>query len=301
MKIYMLRFIRLIRYEQWVKNFFIFLPAFFNGILLSKGIFLNLIVSFISFSLVCSSVYILNDYFDIEKDRMHPTKRLRPLAAGEISITQAFIGMIILLIGGMTLAAFNNIILLWLSMAYFLMNVAYTLKLKNIAILDVNIIALGFIIRILYGGVTSGVVISKWLWIITYLLTLVLAFGKRRDEITIYLKSGQKLRKSIDGYNLEFINASMICIVVVLLVSYIMYTVSSEVTIRLNSEYIYFTSFFVVLGMLRFLQQALVFNVTGSPTQLLLKDRFLQLILLGWVMMFGYFIYGSQIIFNAFH
>lgn len=290
-------FLRLIRPEHWLKNLFIFLPAFFNGSILIPGISISLLISFISFSLIASSVYIFNDYCDIDNDRLHPEKKKRPLAANEISKNIAFAGMIIFLFSGLILAFLQNIVLLWIALSYLIINIAYTLRLKNIAILDVNIIAIGFIIRILFGGITSNVIISKWLWIITYLLALILAFGKRRTELSICLNSGEQTRKSITGYSLEFINNSIVFMVAVLVVSYIMYSISPEVTLRLNSEHIYLTSFFVVLGMLRFLQQTMVFNNTGSPSNLLVKDRFIQLILVGWTLMFVYFIYFPKLSF----
>ncbi len=178
---------------------------------------------------------------------------------------------------------------------YLILNIAYSLKLKHIAIIDINIIAIGFLIRILAGGIVSDVTISKWLWIITYLLALILALGKRRSELLTFIDTGITHRKAIAGYSLEFINSVLIFMSSILVVSYIMYTLSPEITTRLNSEYVYTTSFFAVLGITRFLQQTLVFNNTENPTKLAITDRFLQLVIVLWFTAFAVIIYGSRI------
>jgi 4-hydroxybenzoate polyprenyltransferase len=283
-------FLRLIRVHQWVKNLFLYVPAFFGGVLLNQDILLILTVGFFAFSFVASAVYILNDYKDIEKDKLHPEKKDRPLASGAINKKQALIIFIIMLLVGLSIAYFLNIYFFLITAFYFIMNIAYTLKLKDTPIIDVSIISTGFLLRIFSGGVISGVIVSKWLIILTFLLAMLLALAKRRSEYKVFL-TGKNIRKSIKGYNIEFINVSMVMMASVTVVSYIMYTVSTEVIQRIGNDYIYITSFFVILGIMRYLQLTLVYDRSGSPTKVLLKDRMTQVLILGWILVFAILLY----------
>ena len=179
-----------------------------------------------------------------------------------------------------------------ITLGYGVMNLAYSLYLKRWAILDVMIIALGFLFRIHAGGVVADVPISMWLEILTFLLALFIAFGKRRDEVIVASKSGNGTRPSIQGYNLEMVNSSMSLIASVTLVAYVMYTISPEVMARIGSPHLYYTGFFVLMGMLRYLQLALVKGRTGSPTQLVMEDWPLQAIIGAWLITFAVIIYA---------
>jgi hypothetical protein len=136
------------------------------------------------------------------------------------------------------------------------------------------------------GAVLIAVTPTMWIVLVTFLLALFLALAKRRDDCLL-AQGGLKTRKNIDGYNLELVNAAMVLMAAVTLVSYIMYTVSPEVVVRFGSDYLYLTALFVIVGILRYMQITFVEENSGSPTKLLLKDRFLQLTLVGWVMSFG--------------
>ena len=174
---------------------------------------------------------------------------------------------------------------------YFVINIAYCLKLKQIAIIDVMIISIGFVLRLFVGASASDVKLSHWIVVMTFLLALFLAFAKRRDDCMIFLRSGVKLRSNILRYSSEYINTVLSVIIAVVLVSYIMYTVSPEVILSIGSDYLYVTSIFVVLGLLRYLQITIVDEKSGSPTDILFKDRFIQLSILGWILTFAYFLY----------
>jgi 4-hydroxybenzoate polyprenyltransferase len=286
----MKNFLRLIRVHQWVKNLFLYVPAFFGGVLLNQEIILVLTIGFFAFSFVASAVYILNDYKDIEKDRLHPEKKDRPLASGAIKQGQALIMFIVMLLAGLSIAYFLNFYFFLITVFYFIMNIAYTLKLKDTPIIDVSIISTGFLLRIFAGGVISDVVVSKWLILLTFLLAMLLALAKRRSEYKVFL-TGKKIRKAIKGYNIEFINVSMVMMASVTVVSYIMYTVSTEVIQRIGNDYLYITSFFVILGILRYLQLTLVYDRSGSPTKVLLKDRMTQLLIIVWILVFVVLLY----------
>lgn len=286
--------LRLIRIEHWVKNMFLFIPAFFAARLLEWPVFQQALLGFLSFSLIASSVYVLNDLVDAPQDRNHPDKRHRPIASGKINKQQAITLLIVLLLGGTMLAAILNPILLLYCLLYVVVNVLYTFSLKHIAIVDVSLIGMGFLLRVLAGGAVTGVVVSHWLIVMTFLLALILGLAKRRGEYVI-ATGGHTFRRALEGYNLSFLDMSITVCSTVAIVAYLMYCFSPEVTSRLGSDNIFYTAFFVIVGILRYLQLALVFNRTESPTRALLRDRFLQLILLAWIGAFAWLLYGRWI------
>ena len=282
--------IKLLRPEQWAKNLFLFIPAFFAGELLAPYMLARLFIAFVCFSSVASAIYILNDYRDIESDREHPEKRHRPLAAGEVAPAVALVVMILLAVGGLGGA-------LWLDMGFFAvlvfyaaMNVGYSFGLKNISLLDIMMIAFGFLLRTVAGGLVAAVPISQWLVIMIFLLALFLALAKRRDDLLVGESSGRVMRKSVKNYNLDYVNACLTMLAGIIIVSYLMYTISDEVVSRLG-DHLYFTSVFVIAGMMRYLQIALVENNSGSPTKLLYSDLFIKLTLLAWITSFFVMIY----------
>lgn len=292
----MKKYIKLIRVEQWVKNVFVFLPAFFSGYFLESNTFLQSIFAFFIFSITASSIYIINDYLDIESDRQHPEKCKRPLASGAISKAQAkiiFVGLIlfniIAIISGQYIFE-NNLTKFGIIIAgYFFMNIAYTLKLKHIAIIDINIIALGFVFRVLAGGYMTGIIISQWTILLTFVLALVLAIGKRRGELVNAQISG-KTRKALDGYNILFADIVLAICCTLAIISYVMFAFSDDIQNRFGEKFFY-TIFFVMFAFLRYLQQTLVYNKTESPTKIVYKDRYIQITMLLWLISFILLIY----------
>jgi len=283
--------VSLMRIHQWSKNLFIFLPAFFGLKLMEMLVIQNLLITFFAFSFLASAVYVFNDMLDIESDKVHPTKRKRPLASGAITIGEGRILIIILLcISSALFIVLNNIIVFVIALVYLVQNILYTVKLKNIAILDVMLIAVGFVLRILIGGAATDTQLSHWIILMTLVLALFLALAKRRDDVFNFQNTGQKARKNIQGYNMEFLNVSITIMATIVIVCYIMYTVSPEITERFG-ENTYLTSFFVILGVLRYLQLTFVWLISGSPTAILLKNFFLQLIIIGWIVSFFLIIY----------
>jgi 4-hydroxybenzoate polyprenyltransferase len=284
-------YLLLLRPHQWIKNTFIFLPLFFGARLTEPGILLKTMFAFGAFCAIASAVYIFNDYMDREEDRSHPINRMRPLASGAVHPGVAFLLMAGLAAAGIVPFFLLDIRTLPYLCLYILLNVLYTLWLKHTPILDVVLISFGFVIRIFIGSSVSAVSLTMWIVIMTFLLALFLALAKRRNDILIYLETGEKMRKSLDGYNMEFLNSSMVIMAAVVIVAYILYTVSPEVQNKMHSDKLYLTSFFVVLGILRYMQLTIVENNSGSPTRVLLQDRFLQLVLLGWFAVFSSIIY----------
>jgi 4-hydroxybenzoate polyprenyltransferase len=269
-----------------VKNFFVFIPAFFAGTLLHYENMLLLAQGFASFCLVASSIYILNDYRDIEVDRQHPVKKNRPLASGSVSPSVALVLMVILMGGSLVWSWFLLPNFFYLVVLYLIVNIAYSLGLKNLSLVDIFLVSSGFLIRTIAGGVLIGVFISQWLIIMVFLLSLLMAFAKRRDDLVLASESGKVLRKSSAQYTVEYINTCLSLIAGIIMVSYIMYTLSEDVRQRIGENYLYITSLFVFAGLLRYLQIALVNNDSGSPTRILLTDRFIQVVIVGWILVF---------------
>ena len=283
--------LELIRPHHYIKNLFIFLPLFFSGEITNLKLLINTAIAFVSFSLIASSVYIFNDYRDIEEDCRHPKKRTRPLASGKISRREGITLMVVLFMLGFSLMALISTYATAILAAYVIMNVAYSLYLKQVAILDVVIIAIGFVLRLFTGSAVTGIVLSEWIVVMTFLLALFIALAKRRDDVLIYLETGKEMRKVIYGYNLQFLDTAMAIMASVVIVAYTVYTASDEVVRKFHSHYLYLTSLFVVLGILRYLQITFVYRDSGSPTTIVLKDRFMQVVLLGWIAVFGWIIY----------
>ena len=279
------------RPHQYIKNLFIFLPLFFAMKITDTALLLNAIIAFIAFSLTASAIYTLNDYHDIEEDRQHPKKKTRPLASSVISKQQAIIIMAVLATLGFGLMATLSFSAVGILAAYVLMNIAYSFWLKHMAILDVTIIAIGFVLRLFIGSAVTGIALSMWIVVMTFLLALFMALAKRRDDVLIFLETGKKMRKVVDGYNLQFLDTAMAIMASVVIVAYTIYTTSDAVVERLHSEYLYLTALFVILGVLRYLQVTFVLKDSGSPTRIVLKDRFMQLTLLGWVISFAWILY----------
>lgn len=288
--------LRLLRPAQWVKNVFVFLPLFFSGRMMDVEAVLASLVAFGSFCFAASAIYCLNDIVDVDADRQHPEKCHRPIASGQVSVGSAYLLTIVLAVGAMLLCLLiaepcRRYGMMGIVAFYILMNVAYSLRLKQVAIVDVFIVSLGFVLRVVVGGVATGIPLSHWIVLMTFLLSLFLAFAKRRDDVVIYESTGERVRKSVYQYNLHFINQVIGLIASITMVAYIMYTVSPEVTERLGTDYLYVTSVFVLAGIIRYLQLAIVDQRSGNPTRVLLKDRFVQGCILGWVVSFILIIY----------
>lgn len=289
---YMSAVIRLIRVRQWVKNLFLFIPSFFAGHLFKTEELLMVGIGAFAFSLVASGVYVINDYRDRFVDRLHPTKKLRPIASGEIGTVSAWILIVLLITSGLFIAASFEIKFFYILLAYFGMNLGYSFGLKNIPILDLFIVSLGFLLRVYSGGVIADLPITHWLSIMILLLALFLIIAKRRDDLLINAKNGCVIRKSTQSYNLDFINSVITLLSAVVLVAYIMYTVSPEVTERFNSDYLFVTTIFVIAGVMRYLQIIFVENKSGSPTRIFVKDKFILLTIAGWILSFYLIIYA---------
>ncbi len=280
-------YIKLLRPHQWVKNAFILSPLFFSFKFRDVDLLVQVVLATACFCLVASSIYVLNDYLDVEEDRAHPTKKNRPLASGKVPMNHGLIIMIVLVLiggGGMYLVSPEALLL---TGVYVVNNILYSFRLKQVPLLDITMISIGFVLRLFIGSAAGEgeLPLSMWIILCTFLLAMFLAMAKRRDDVLLQ-KEGKKVRKATSGYNLEFINGGMMIMASVTLVAYISYTISPEVTARLKTGNLYFTVFFVIIGILRYMQITFVEQKSGSPTKVLLRDLFLQLTLIGWVLCF---------------
>lgn len=293
--------IRLVRPKQWLKNVFVLIPVFFGGRLSDMHDLLATAFAFVAFSFAASSIYCFNDIIDADADRRHPVKCSRPVARGAVTMRQAYILMaqmillaLCVVLCGRYLSVFTPSQALRVGgviAGYWLLNLAYCAWLKKYAIVDVSVIAFGFVLRVLAGGFATDIIPSRWLVLMTFLLTLFLSLAKRRDDVLRMNATGEAPRTNTIRYNLTFINQAITITASITTVCYIMYTVSPEVIARFQTEYLYLTTCFVILGLLRYIQITVVDEQSGDPTKIMLRDRFMQAVVVLWAISFAIIIY----------
>ncbi|MDP1547626.1 MAG: decaprenyl-phosphate phosphoribosyltransferase [Anaerolineales bacterium] len=273
--------IKTMRPRQWVKNVFIFAALVFDKQLLNVDSFLRTLIGFALFCLISSSVYIFNDIADVEADRRHPEKKNRPIPSGKLSVRAAWIAGIALV--AVTFAAsyflapgFEAVVVI-----YFLLNVAYTKWLKHIPIVDVLVIAAGFVLRV-HAGVTLISVerFSPWLYVVMTLLSLFLGFGKRRAELALLAHGAGSHRKVLDGYTLPLIDQYIMIVSATTIVAYSLYTFSAPNVP--DSHSMMLTIPFVVYAIFRYLYLVQVKHSGGAPEEILLTDRPFQVAMILW-------------------
>ena len=269
----MIKYIKLIRIKHYIKNFLIFLPLIFSRNINATNILLS-ILGFISFSFASSIIYIINDIKDKEKDKNHPTKKNRPIAAGIISIPNALITAMLLLIITILiltyLSTFNKFISIYI-ITYILINIMYSFGLKNIPLLDVFILALGFLIRVLYGGSLINVEVSNWLFLTVLSISFYLGLGKRRNELMVQEKIGNNTRSVLKYYNKEFLDKNMYMCLSMTIIFYSLWCQD------LSSDYMMWTIPIVLLICMKY-SLNIESNSSGDPVEVLLKDKILILL-----------------------
>lgn len=271
----MKNYVKLVRVKHWIKNFLIFLPMVCSGLINRANLVIS-VLSFFSFSFLTSFVYIINDIKDIEKDKLHPQKRKRPLPSGSISKKTAIIIAIIMVIMSIIInslinKSFLNIPFLFL-MVYLILNIAYSLGLKNIVIIDIAILASGFILRVYYGASIISVKVSNWLFLTILSASLFLGLGKRRKE----MENNKEVRKVLEEYNAEFLNKFQYLCLTIMIVFYSLWTFEQ------NNQLLVYT---IPLVMLIFMKYCLVIEKSdeGDPTTILYQDK----ILLGMCLLYS--------------
>ncbi len=283
----------LLRVPQWIKNGFVFAPLMFSGQLLAVDSFWKVALVCLALCAASSSVYVFNDLIDCEKDRVHPTKRKRPLASGAISPRAAGVGVFGLLALSFGLvAAMKAPLSVWLMLTSFLaMNAAYTLYLKKKVIADILTIAVGYVLRVLIGGAVIGVEVTHWLLLCTFLLATFLGFSKRRYELTLLGSEARNHRPVLSLYSTEFLDQASLLTLGMTLTCYILYTIAPETIQRFGTDALVYSSLIVIFGLFRYLFLIHVKKL-GSPVEVLYCDRQIVLAVALWIFYVAWVVYA---------
>lgn len=280
----------MVRPHQWVKNIFVLAPIVFAKEIFALDLLVRAAVAFLAFCLLAGAVYALNDLTDVDADRLHPVKRYRPIASGRVPTTWV-LPIVGVLIAVALSAAF---ILDWgfalVGLLYFVQNIAYTKKLKHVAYVDVGCISLGFVLRVLAGGLATGITVSFYLIACTALLALFLGFGKRRHEFSAATRRG-KQRLALESYRASGLDLALTLTAVATVGTYLAYTLDSHTRTFFRTDWLWTSTLFVVLGVFRFLFIVRNRPKAESPTQEILRDGPFVGIMMGWVMLVVWTVY----------
>jgi 4-hydroxybenzoate polyprenyltransferase len=271
------------RPKQWSKNFIIFAGLVFSQNFFHLTSLRTSVLAFMAFCLNASSVYLINDLKDLEQDKLHPVKKLRPLPAGRITPAQAVIFAILLSASSLALAYSLNSKFGVLLAGYWVMMLFYTFKLKHVVIVDILIISSGFILRAISGAVVLDVMISRWLIACTIFLSLFLILAKRRNEIIELGTEAASHRAILQEYGVNFLDQMIAVVTACTIFSYVLYTVDPETIAKFHTHGLIFTVPFVIYGIFRYLYLVYQRNLGGRPEVLLLTDRPLILCLCLWI------------------
>lgn len=276
--------IKLIRPKQWIKNFFVFAPLLFSRHVFELEYLIPSIYAFIIFSLASSAVYIINDIMDVESDRAHPKKKYRPIASGEITIKQALVTLLILILIIIGLLMFQKPVFAFVIVLYLITNLIYSLKVKSVVLLDVFFISFGFMLRVLGGAAAIAVPVSSWMVLTTIFISLFLAISKRRSELsqTLNAENIEKQRKVLKEYSVEFADQINTIAAAGTIISYALYTVSERTVAIFGTDKLIYTTPFVIYGIFRYMYLIHQKNLGESPTTIVTKDLPIILCVLGW-------------------
>jgi 4-hydroxybenzoate polyprenyltransferase len=273
-----------LRPEQWVKNFVVFAALLFGQKLTDPGAVQRSVAAFVIFCALSGAVYLLNDLRDLERDRLHPAKRNRPLASGSLSPAAAWVAALILGAGSLGVSVLLPAGFLWCAGAYLALNLAYSFGLKNVVILDVLAVAAGFVLRAVAGALVIPVEFSQWLLLCTLLLALFLVAGKRRNELTLLDAEASNHRASLGEYSIGFLDQMITVVLSATLVAYCLYVMSDDVAAKLGTPALPLTVPFVVYGIFRYLYLIHHRREGGSPTRTLFTDKPLLLDVALWAL-----------------
>jgi 4-hydroxybenzoate polyprenyltransferase len=288
--------LRLLRPVQWLKNFFIFAPLIFSKHLFDGAYALAAVEAFVIFALLSSTAYIFNDIADKDSDRLHPTKRNRPIAAGNISIAQAVgIAIALLVIIGLLMTRMNAKFL-FIASTYLVLNIGYSFFLKQVILVDVFIVAAGFMLRVLAGAFAINVQVSEWLVLCTLFVSLFLSVSKRRGELMMVKNTpGFEGRAVLRQYDVEFLDQMMTVAASGVAISYALYTVAERTISVFGTSNLIFTTVFVLFGIFRYLYLVRVRKTEDNPTHMLTTDLVTILNIVAWFGVCVMIIYFSEI------
>ena len=272
-----------LRPQQWIKNFFIFAAIIFSRNIFNLPLLLKAVIAFIAFCVLSSSLYILNDLKDLEEDKRHPIKSKRPLASGRLKKSHAILSFVIISSLGFILAVTLNRNFFIIALVYFILQIAYSFRLKHVVILDVFVIAAGFLIRVVAGGLAIEVSLSSWLLICTTLLALFLALGKRRHELVLLEEEASDHRPILEEYNPYFLDQLIAVVTASIVIAYCLYTIDAKTVAKFGTTNLLYTVPFVFYGIFRYLYLIHQKSKGGSPETLILKDKPLLIDIFLWI------------------
>jgi len=290
-------YIECLRPRQWVKNLVLLAGLIFSRNLLEPEMALRALEALGIFCLLSGAIYVFNDLRDYSRDSVHPSKRTRPIASGRVSRPEAMVLGLLVAVIGLTLSGMINTSFLWVSLAYVLLQVAYSLGLKHMVVLDVLIISLGFVLRAIAGvealrDLDPGVLISPWLLVCTLFLALFLGFSKRRHELNLLEDNASQHRRSLDDYSAEFLDAMIVTVAAATLMAYAIYTIWGETVVKFGTDKLIYTVPFVIYGLFRYMYLVMMKNRGGSPSEVLLTDVPLIVDIALWIIVAGLLIYA---------
>jgi 4-hydroxybenzoate polyprenyltransferase len=290
----MMAFLRALRPHQWTKNLLVFAALLFSKHLFEPEPFLRTFLAFLAFCGLAGAVYLWNDIADIEQDRLHPKKKLRPLAAGELSIRTATLGAVTLVVVALSLSFWLDVRLGLCAAAYLGMNLGYSFGLKHVVILDVLTLAMGFVLRALAGGFAIQAPVTEWLLVLTLLLALFLALAKRRHEITSLGEGASSHRAILAEYSPYLIDQMTSVVTASVVTAYAFYTLSPETVLKFGTAKLSWTLPLVLYGIFRYLYLVHQKDRGDSPTDMLLTDRPLLATVALWVALVIAIVYTAQ-------
>jgi len=283
----LVKIIEAMRPAQWTKNFFIFAALVFARKFFDWPSFLKVAEAFLLYCLLTGSLYLFNDFMDLKEDRAHPIKSRRPLASGAIPPGLALIIFSIGSLAALLWALALNWPFFLITVAYFLLQVAYSFKLKHIVILDIFVLASGFVIRVAAGGLVINVPISSWLLICTSLLALFIGMSKRRHELVILEDKAADHRPILKEYSPYLLDQMISVVTASTVIAYCLYTISPETVEKFGTRNLIYSSIFVLYGIFRYLYLVHQKGWGGNPEELVIKDKPLLIAIILW----GFFIF----------
>jgi 4-hydroxybenzoate polyprenyltransferase len=276
--------VKSMRPAQWTKNLFVFAALIFAQKFFSAPLLVKTAGAFFSFCLISGAFYIFNDLRDREEDRAHPKKSQRPIARGEIRPSEALILFLVIAAAGLAAAFFLEFKFFLAVVAYLFLQLAYSLKLKQVVILDIFVIAAGFVIRVVAGGLVIAVPISSWLLICTTLLALLLSMGKRRHELILLEEKAIEHRPILKEYSAYLLDQMIAVVTASTLIAYCLYTISQETVDKFGTSHLVWTAPFVLYGIFRYLYLVHLKGKGGSPEEIILQDKPMLLNIVLWIL-----------------
>lgn len=279
----MMPLLRSLRPEQWLKNGFVLAPLIFSGQLNDQNAVIRSLVAVVAFCAAASATYLVNDVLDRDADRGHPVKRLRPIAAGEVSVAAALGTACLLVVAGAVSALMLGGRFPYVLGAYLIITLMYSTLLKQMVFVDVLVVSLGFVLRVVGGAVAIDVPVSRWILLCAYFLALYLVLGKRRSELVLLGEGADSHRAVLGHYTLPMVDQAISVVLGATVLAYTLYTVAPDTVAKVGSEGLMATVPVVLYGLFRYLYLLHRHELGGSPTRALLTDRPLLVCVLLWL------------------